>query len=139
KVIMAAESSVDAYIIKPFRSQMLKDKIDKILQLSVHGPAKEAVVVDDDDDARAMIMEYLKQLGFKNIHSFTGAKEALSHLQQSRDMVGLIVSDWEMPDMNGLELLKACKQSQALAEIPFLMITSQSSVERMKVLQAAKA
>jgi CheY-like chemotaxis protein len=51
----------------------------------------------------------------------------------------LIVSDWEMPEMNGIELLKSCKSDARLRDIPFLMITSQSSIERMKVMQAARA
>jgi tetratricopeptide (TPR) repeat protein len=51
----------------------------------------------------------------------------------------MVISDWEMPQMSGIDLLKACKSTQGLAEIPFLMITSQSSMERMKVMQAARA
>lgn len=138
KIMMAAENYVDAYVIKPFRSSILQEKIEKMLETSVHGPKKQAVLVDDDPDARAMIAEYLKHLGFKDVHEFEDGRTALERLQANSANIGLIVSDWEMPQMNGLEFLKACKSNQQLAEIPFLMVTSQSSMERMKVMQAAK-
>lgn len=139
KIVMAAENLVDAYVIKPFRSEVLKEKVDKMLAMSVHGPQKQVVVVDDDEDSRNMIVEYLKELGFKDIQAFPNGKIALDHLQANLDRVGLIVSDWEMPEMSGIELLRNCKFQPKLANVPFLMVTSQSSMERMKVMQAAKA
>jgi two-component system chemotaxis response regulator CheY len=139
KIVAAAENLVDAYVIKPFRSQTLKDKIDKILQTPVRGPQKQALVVDDDPDAREMIIEYLKNMGFKDVLGMADGKIALDYLVQNPSRVGLIVSDWEMPEMNGIELLKHCKAMKSLIDIPFLMITSQSSIERMKIMQAAKA
>lgn len=139
KVVLAAENLVDSYIIKPFRVNALKEKIDSILEMAVHGPRKQAVVVDDNADARSMISEYLRKFGFKDVRDFEDAKSALAYLLQHPGVVGLIISDWEMPDMNGLDFLKTCKSSQTLAEIPFLMVTSQTSMERMKVVQAARA
>lgn len=139
KIIRAAESYVDSYVIKPFRAQTLKDKIADVLKLSVHGPQKPALVVDDDDDAREMVVEYLKQLGFKEVISEKEGKSALERLQREPEAVGLIISDWEMPEMNGIELLRACKAHPKLSEIPFLMVTSQGSMERMKVMQAARS
>jgi two-component system, chemotaxis family, chemotaxis protein CheY len=139
KVILAAENLVDAYLIKPFRSNVLKDKIQTILETPVRGPTKRAVVVDDDDDAREMVIEYLKLMGFKDLVSFKNGAEAITYLMSQRNEVGLIVSDWEMPEMSGLELLRACKNQEELSKIPFVMVTSQSSIERMKVMQAAKA
>jgi two-component system, chemotaxis family, chemotaxis protein CheY len=139
KVIMAAESYVDGYVIKPFRSQVLRDKIDKMLQASVHGLQKQVVVVDDDKDARAMVVEYMKAFGFKDVHECENGKQALEHISQNHEKIGMIVSDWEMPELTGVELLRVCKTQKNLSEIPFLIITSQSSMERMKVMQAAKA
>ncbi len=139
KVILAAESYVDAYIIKPFRSQTLSEKIDQLLNLSVRGPQKMALVVDDDTDSREMVVEFLKKLGFKSVEAYPDGKAALEFLKDKADEVGLIVSDWEMPQMSGIELLRALKGRPSTQEIPFLMITSQSSMERMKVMQAAQA
>ncbi|MCM2277047.1 MAG: response regulator [Oligoflexia bacterium] len=139
KVILAAESLVDAYLIKPFRGDLLKDKIEKVLSVAVHGPQKEALVVDDDPDAREMVVEYLQQMGFREVRALSEGKTALEYLARNASKVGLIVSDWEMPEMSGVDLLQSCKSNPKLAEIPFLMITSQSSLERIKVLQAARA
>lgn len=139
KVVLAAENMVNAYVIKPFRIQTFKDKIDRLMELAASGRDKIVLLVDDDDDARAMVLEYLKQLGFVRIEEHKDGRAGLAWLTQNSGKVGMIISDWEMPQMNGIELLKACKGNQTLAEIPFLMITSQSSMERMKVMQAARA
>lgn len=139
KVMLAAENLVDGYLIKPFRSQALQEKIEKILQVSIRGPQKQVLVVDDDPDARQMVVEYLQQMGFKDVHEVSDGKAALDYLAQNWAMVGLVVSDWDMPELNGIELLRTCKNNSQLSEIPFLMITSQSSIESMKVVQAARA
>jgi two-component system chemotaxis response regulator CheY len=139
KVMMAAESLVDGYLIKPFRSQALQDKIETTLKLAIRGPQKQVLLVDDDNDARAMVAEYLSAMGFKDVHQEADGKAALEYLGRNASHVGLVVSDWDMPEINGLQLLNVCKNSPTLRGIPFLMITSQSSIESMKVVQAARA
>lgn len=139
KVVLAAGNMVDGYLIKPFRSAALKEKIDKILSLTVRGPQRQVICVDDDPDARQTVVEYLKQLGYKDIQEFGDGRAGLNYLLANIDRVGLIVSDWEMPEMTGIQFLQSCKSHPKLQEIPFLMITSQTSVEKMKVMQAAKS
>lgn len=139
KVVLAAEHMVDGYLIKPFRIQMLEEKIQKILTISAIGPKKKIIVVDDDVDARESVVEYLTQIGFPQVHSFENGHAALTFINQDASQIGLIISDWEMPDLTGIEFLRICKLTPDLKEIPFLMVTSQSSIERMKILQAAKA
>jgi len=139
KVMLAAESYVDSYIIKPFRSQVLEEKIDSILKKSAHGPQKRVVVVDDDSDSRSMIVDYLRALGFKDIAECTNGQQALSLLLNEPKEIGLIISDWEMPTMSGIELLRACKASPLLEDVPFLMVTSQGSMERLKIVLAARS
>lgn len=139
KIMLAAEHMVDAYIIKPFKLDLLKSKIEMVLQSSTPGARKVALVVDDDRDAREMIIEYLRVQGFQAVTGVEDGKSALDYLAQNHQKIGLIVSDWEMPEMSGIELLRACKMTKDFAEIPFLMVTSQSSMEKMKVMQAAKA
>ncbi len=139
KVIMAAENLVDGYIIKPFRSTILKEKIDNILAEPIRGPQRQVVVVDDDFDSRETIVEYLRKMGFKDIAAMADGKEAMQFINANAKKIGLIISDWEMPEMTGIDLLKGCKANPALTDTPFLMVTSQTSIERMKVLQAAKA
>lgn len=139
KVIKAAENLVDGYLIKPFRSQVLKDKIKAVLTTAALGSKRQIVIVDDDEDARETVIEYMKKIGFKEVVSFSDGVSAWKHVIQNAAKVGLIISDWEMPEMSGLDFLRACKGDKSLADIPFLMITSQSSIERMKVMEAARA
>lgn len=139
KIVLAAESLVDAYIIKPFRSQILREKIDSVLSVSVRGPQKRVVVVDDDADAREMVIEYLKKMGFRDVIGLVDGKSGVLYLSQHSSEIGLIVSDWEMPEVTGVELLRAVKAHPVLGKVPFLMITSQSSIERMKLLQAVQS
>ena len=86
-----------------------------------------------------MVIEYLREMGFKDVHAVVDGKAALDYLSRNAATVGLVVSDWDMPELNGLQLLQTCKGSAHLKDIPFLMITSQSSIESMKVVQAARA
>jgi two-component system chemotaxis response regulator CheY len=130
---------VDGYMIKPFRSQILQDKIQKVLATSALGKNKQVVLVDDDNDARETVMDYIKLIGFKDVMSFSDGISALKYVNDNAAKIGLIISDWEMPKMTGLDFLRSCKAEKSLTDIPFLMITSQSSIERMKVMQAARA
>jgi len=139
KVMLAAESLIDGYIIKPFRMQVLEEKLQKLIHTASAESGKQVVIVDDDEDARATVQEYVVQLGFQDTKAFSDAKAALKYLETHWGRVQLIISDWEMPHMNGIEFLKTCKQTPGLSDVPFLMITSQGSMERMKVMQAAKA
>ncbi|OFZ79407.1 MAG: hypothetical protein A3K03_07945 [Bdellovibrionales bacterium RIFOXYD1_FULL_44_7] len=139
KIMMAAENLVNAYIIKPFRSDLLKQKIDQIVQMSVHGPHKQVVLVDDDENAREVVKDYLVKLGFRDIEVLNDGKQALEYLISNSARIGLIVSDWDMPELTGIDLLRSCKARAELSAIPFLMITSQTSMEKMKVMQAAKS
>jgi CheY-like chemotaxis protein len=139
KIVLAAENMVSSYIIKPFRIQTFQEKVMNLIEREIKGIKRHAVVVDDDEDARAMVTEYLKSINFNEVKDFKDAKTALSYLESHFSKVGLVVSDWEMPEMTGIELLKVCKTDARLRDIPFLMITSQSSIERMKVMQAARS
>lgn len=140
KVVLAAESLVDAYLIKPFPLEQLRTKIDKMRGAAQDvDTQKIAVVVDDDPDARDMTREYLQQFGFKTVEAFANGKDTLAFLRRMHAHIGLIVSDWEMPDINGIELLRACRTHPDYQAIPFLMVTSQTSMENMKVMQAAKS
>lgn len=138
KVVLAAENMVDGYLIKPFRAQLLKEKIDSALSVAIRGPQKQVVLVDDDSDARDMVAEYLQKMGFKDIQTFDNGLKAKAYLDKNADKVGMIISDWEMPEITGVQLLSFAKSTPSLKDIPFLIVTSQSSIERMKVMQAAK-
>jgi two-component system chemotaxis response regulator CheY len=95
----------------------------------------KVLVVDDFATMRRIVKGVLKQLGFSDIIEAENGISALDELK--REKVGLIVSDWNMPKMTGLELLKAVKEDETLKSIPFIMVTAEGQKEN--VLEAVKA
>jgi len=93
------------------------------------------LVVDDFPTMRRIIRNLLKQLGYSNVVEADDGSTALAKLQQER--FDLIISDWNMPTMNGLELLKNVRENEELRHIPFLMVTADA--ERDHVMQAVEA
>jgi two-component system, chemotaxis family, chemotaxis protein CheY len=93
------------------------------------------LIVDDFATMRRIIKGVLKQLGFSNLIEAEDGEAALKELR--KDKVGLIVSDWNMPNMTGLELLKAVRADNSLKGIPFLMVTAEGQKEN--VIQAVQA
>jgi len=93
------------------------------------------LVVDDFATMRRIIKGVLKQLGFSNLIEAEDGEAALKELRKEK--IGLIVSDWNMPNMTGLELLKAVRAEDNLKNIPFLMVTAEGQKEN--VIQAVQA
>lgn len=96
------------------------------------------LLVDDDAMVRDILTEYLISFGFKNILPVKDARQGLKIINDVKVPIGLILSDWEMPGATGLTLLKAVRNHPLRAATPFIMITSQRSMERFKVAQAAQ-
>ena len=95
----------------------------------------KVLVVDDFATMRRIVKGALKQLGFKDIIEAEDGKAAFDELK--KDKVGLIVSDWNMPNMTGLELLKAVRGDDGLKDIPFLMVTAEG--QKDNVVEAIKS
>lgn len=93
------------------------------------------LVVDDFSTMRRIVKNCLKQLGFENITEAEDGEVALSKLGQAE--FRFIISDWNMPNMMGIDLLRAVRSDTKLKGIPFLMVTAESQKEN--VLEAAKA
>ncbi|MBW2609247.1 MAG: chemotaxis response regulator CheY [Deltaproteobacteria bacterium] len=93
------------------------------------------LVVDDFATMRRILKGVLKQLGFGNIVEADDGAIALQELKKEK--VGLIVSDWNMPNMNGLDLLKEVRGDDNLKDIPFLMVTAEGQKEN--VVRAVQA
>lgn len=96
------------------------------------------LLIDDDAMVRGVVEDYLRSYGFTRVISVGEPQKAMKLLQDQKFAVGLIISDWEMPGMNGLTLLKAVRNHPLRCQTRFIMITSQRSMERFKVTQAAQ-
>ncbi len=94
--------------------------------------AYNILIVDDSFPMRAVIKKVIKASGF-NIGEFFEAgngKEALQVMDQQ--WLDLVLMDYNMPDMNGLELLQAMKNSDTLADIPVVMVTTEGGDQRVE-------
>ncbi len=97
-------------------------------------PNIKILIVDDFSTMRKIIRNILTQLGFKNILEADDGTTALEILKKEK--VDLIISDWNMPKMSGLELLKAVRGDENLKDIPFVMVTAEAQKEN--ILEAIK-
>ncbi|MBX7143501.1 MAG: chemotaxis response regulator CheY [Oligoflexia bacterium] len=93
------------------------------------------LVVDDFSTMRRIVKTCLKQIGFENITEAEDGQVALGKLQ-AQDFK-LIISDWNMPNMMGIDLLRAVRGDTKLKALPFLMVTAEAQKEN--VIEAAKA
>jgi two-component system chemotaxis response regulator CheY len=94
------------------------------------------LVVDDDAMVRCIVVEYLKSFGFAIVLEAKNGAEALKFVRNYKLSIDLIVSDWQMPQMDGHILLKAVRSDSIRANTKFIMVTSQSSQERFKISRA---
>ncbi len=89
----------------------------------------KVLVVDDMSTMRRIIKNVLRQIGFSDIVEAENGQEALTKLKSGG--FGLIVSDWNMPVMQGIELLRAVRGDTELKTIPFLMVTAEAQKENL--------
>jgi two-component system chemotaxis response regulator CheY len=93
------------------------------------------LVVDDFSTMRRIIKNLLKQLGFENIDEAEDGVQAYSKLKDGG--YGFVVTDWNMPNMDGLDLLKKIRSDPAIKDTPMLMVTAEA--EKEKVITAIQA
>jgi len=95
----------------------------------------KVLIVDDFATMRRILKNILKQIGFKNLVEADDGTSAWEILQgQSID---LIISDWNMPKMTGLELLKKVRANDKYKRTPFLMVTAEA--QKQNVIEAVQA
>ena len=99
-----------------------------------HKREMNIMILDDYAIMRGTIISILRQMGFKNFIRAEDGKEGIRRLQINP--VDLIISDLNMPNVNGLQLLKHVRQSETLKHIPFIMVSGKA--EQSKVMQAAE-
>lgn len=95
----------------------------------------KVLVVDDMSTMRRIVKNVLKQIGYTDIIEAENGKDALSKLKSQT--VGLVVSDWNMPEMTGIDLLRAIRADAVLKHLPVLMVTAEAQKEN--IIEAVQA
>lgn len=98
-------------------------------------PKKKFLIVDDFSTMRRIVRNLLKELGYTNVDEAEDGAMALAKLRS--EQFDFVVSDWNMPGMDGLEMLKQMRADAALAKIPVLMVTAEAKKEN--IIAAAQA
>jgi two-component system chemotaxis response regulator CheY len=98
----------------------------------------KALVVDDSKAIRMILARILKQLGFEVCEAANG-REALEVIAIEGVAVTLVLADWNMPEMNGLELLKQLRRDPRLASLIVVMVTTETELDHMTAALEAGA
>lgn len=95
---------------------------------------KRILVVDDQGSIRAVFQSFLKDLGFHNVLCAIDGEDSIHFLE--KHAVNLIICDWAMPKLSGLDVLQVIRKHEETCDLPFMMVTSSS--EMTKVQQAVE-
>ena len=93
------------------------------------------LIVDDYATMLRIVRNLLKQIGFNNIEEATDGSQALQVMKSKK--FGLVISDWNMEPMTGIQFLREVRQDPDLKATPFIMVTAESKTEN--VVEAKKA
>jgi two-component system chemotaxis response regulator CheY len=95
----------------------------------------DILIVDDYPTMRRILKNLLNQLGFAKIAEASDGSAALDQMRLQRP--GLVISDWNMEPMTGLQLLQQVRADTALKDIPFIMVTAESKTENVLAAKSA--
>ncbi|MDD9950997.1 MAG: response regulator [Zetaproteobacteria bacterium] len=95
----------------------------------------KALVVDDNNYARKLSEYALRKIGFQDILLALSVEHATQSIESCSGRIDLIVSDWNMPEKDGLDFFKELKQDPKTASIPFIMLTGMTGAEAIKEAQ----
>ena len=96
----------------------------------------KAMVVDDSKAIRMILSKTLKDVGYQVCEACNG-REALSVLEREKADISLVLVDWNMPQMNGLEFVRQLRADPRYASVVLVMVTTETEVEQMaKALEA---
>lgn len=96
-----------------------------------------ALVVDDSRSMRTIILKQLKELGFE-VYEAENGQEAMSRLHEVKN-INLVLLDWNMPEMDGLEVLSLIRAEPAYKQVRVMMVTTESEMSRVATALEAGA
>ncbi len=99
---------------------------------------EKALVVDDSRAVRMLLARTLKQLGYE-VQEAANGREALEIVEAGNSGIKLVLADWNMPEMNGLDLLKRLRQNPALSSVAVVMVTTETEIQHIAEAMEAGA
>jgi two-component system chemotaxis response regulator CheY len=111
-----------------FRADWSKDRITML----------KAMVIDDSRSIRMILGKMLTEMGYQVCQASNG-KEALAAVEQGGEPLSLVLVDWNMPEMNGLEFVKSFRANARFSSVPLLMVTTETEIEHVRHALAAGA
>jgi len=93
------------------------------------------LIVDDQDSILRIIKGLLVELGYNDIRTASNGQKACAVLKQEK--IEMVISDWNMPQMSGIELLKYVRHDPQLLNLPFIMVTAEA--EKDNIVEAIQA
>lgn len=103
-------------------------------------PTTKFLVIDDFATMRKIIKKVLNELGYTNVQEADDGSTAWPLIQDAHtkgEPFQFVISDWNMPQMQGISLLKNCRTDPRFKDLPFMLVTAES--EQKQILEAAKA
>lgn len=97
---------------------------------------KKILFVDDFDSIRRLVIQTLNSYGFSTLEA-KNAKEGLNVLLASSNDIGLIISDFNMPEVNGLQFLEQVRLNKTTAHIPFFLLTTEKDPNKKRLAKNA--
>jgi two-component system chemotaxis response regulator CheY len=98
----------------------------------------KALVVDDSRAVRMILARTLKELGYE-VREAANGREALEVIDAEKTEVALVLADWNMPEINGLDLLKRLRQNPELSRLVVIMVTTETEMDQMAAALEAGA
>ncbi len=97
----------------------------------------KVLIVDDMMTMRKLVSKTCKEIGFQNLVEAADGIQAWEAIQNSTPPIGLVISDWNMPNCSGLDLVKRIRADSRFKNTPFIMVTAEA--EQHQVLEAIKS
>lgn len=97
----------------------------------------KVLIVDDMMTMRKLVSKVCKEIGFTDLSEAADGALAWKALQDANGAIGLVISDWNMPNCSGLDLLKRVRGDATYAKLPFVMVTAEA--EQHQIVEAVKA
>jgi two-component system chemotaxis response regulator CheY len=91
---------------------------------------QKAMVIDDSKAIRMILTRSLNRLGYEVCTAVNG-KEAIALLEQEAPLLKFLLVDWNMPEMNGLEFVQRLRLMPSYANVPLMMVTTETEIDQM--------